>query len=196
MTGAKSSRLFGWDIDRNCVEFPEAPYNDAGEEVELYDGTSLADGAVVNLERPPRAALTDFLYSPLLLLFVSARVRDCLSRHFVPNVKVHDLVLRDHRGRVVHDSYSWLNVCLRTPLFDMGRSRVARSQVAGGGLRRVEKVVVDPTLVPPDELFICAEVSMPIFSNSLVTELADMGITGASFTPLESLTWPVQTLAR
>lgn len=185
--------LWAWDADREprfvCID--EAPFDDDGEDLILFSGMSLDEQITINLTLPRKGTLTDFLYSPTLTLFLSARAMAVIERANIPQVRAHQVVLRDRSGRAVDDSYTWLNVMPLVELLDRDRSTFTEfTEREGGGIRRVTHLVVRDHAVPPDDLFIFKELSLTVFSDTLVRNLRAERVTGAVFENLDGLTWP------
>jgi len=185
-------KLYGWDIDRDrrFACFDEAPFDDDGNDLLLFNGVKLEESVVINLEKPKKGELADFLYSPSLLMYVSTRVLEVIRQGTVPNIGVHRVVLRDKKGAVVDDeSYVWINVKRVVPLMDTERS-VFKQSMPGGGIDRIDKLVIREENIPDDDLFLFKEVSLPVFSEVLVSEIEAKGLRGATFEELSTLTWP------
>jgi hypothetical protein len=186
-----AKRLYAWDVDRDrrFVRIDQPPFDDEGRELLLFNGADIDESIAINLELPRRArARPDFLYAPSLALYVSSRGGEIIKRACVPRIRINRVVLRDAKGAVVDDGYSWLNVGPVIPLLDTERSVYARS--ASGGIKSVERLVIKEELVPPDDLFLFKELSLPIFSETLVAEIESAGLTGVCFEELSTLTWP------
>lgn len=188
-----SGPLWAWDADRDprlvCID--EAPFDDDGEDLILFSGMSLDDQVTINLTLPRKGIVTDFLYSPTLKLFVSARAMAVIERANTPQVGAHKVVLRDRAGRAIDDTYSWLNVMPLVELLDRDRSTFTEfTEREGGGIRRVTDLVVRDHAIPPDDLFIFKELSLAVFSDTLVRNLQAERVTGALFENLDGLTWP------
>jgi len=184
-------QLYAWDVDRDrrFVRIDQPPFDDEGRDLLLFNGADIDESIAINLELPRRArALPDFLYAPSLVLYVSARGVEIIKRGYVPRIRINRVVLRDATGAVVDDGYAWLNVGPVIPLLDTERSVYART--ASGGIARVKRLVIKEDRVPPDDLFLFKELSLPIFSEALVAEIESAGLTGASFEELSTLTWP------
>lgn len=188
-----SGPLWAWDADRDphlvCID--EAPFDDDGEDLILFSGMSLDEQVTINLTLPRKGTITDFLYSPTLELFVSARAMAVIARAHIPHVRAHTVVLRDRAGRAVDDTYTWLNVMPLVELLDRDRSTFTEfTEREGGGIRRVTRLVVRAHAVPPDDLFIFKELNLAVFSDALVRNLQAERVTGATFERLDGLTWP------
>jgi hypothetical protein len=186
-------KLYGWDVDRDrrfaCAD--SAPYDDDGKPLILFNGMTLDESVMINLDKPKRGEIADFLYSPLLLMFVSARTLEVIQRGHVPNIGVHRLILRDAKGRVVdEDNYFWINVKPLVMLLDTERS-VFQQREDIGGVKRVDKLVIREENVPEDDLFLMKELNLPVFSETIHREIEAKKLRGARFRELESLTWPV-----
>ena len=181
--------LFVGDPDRRTVRWDSAPYDDDGEDLILFDGSDRDPELPVNLEVPRRGKLADFLYSPLLLLFVSNRVRELLQEYKTEGVAGHPLILRDRDGAVVDDSYWWLNCRVLADIMNEDKSGVEYRE--GGSLRQVQSFVVDQDRVPDLDLFMCRHPTMRIFREPLVRAIQKSGFTGFACRPLEGLRWPV-----
>jgi hypothetical protein len=181
--------LFAWGPQRNTVRWDSEPYDDDGEGVILFDGSDRDPQFPVNLEVPRRGALTDFLYSPLLLLFVSSRARMLIEQYRTNGVTAHPLVLRDRRGAVVDDSYSWLNCRSLAPIMDVEKSGVEYRE--DGSIRQVRSFVVNRDSVPDADVFMCSHPTLRIFKEPLVRAIEASRFTGCAFDPLEGLSWPV-----
>ena len=183
-------RLYGWDVDRDggYVRIEEGPFDDEGNDLVLFHGAVVDESVTINLQLPRKGKLADFLYSPQLLLYVSERVLEVVKRGNVPNIRVNPVVLRDAKGRAVNDTYSWINPMLAVPLLDRERSALRASPY---GIERVEKLVIKKENVPPDDLFLLKELSLPIFTDTLVRPFEAAGLDGAVFEPIDTLTWGV-----
>jgi hypothetical protein len=186
-----SGTLWAWDADRNprlvCID--EAPFDDDGEDLMLFDGMSLDERVTINLRLPKKGVVTDFLYSPTLKLFVSSRAMAVIERANVPQIRAHKVVLRDRAGRALDDTYSWLNVMPLVELLDRQRS-VFTEREDGGGIKRVVHLAIREDAVPPDDLFLFQELNLAVFSDALVRNLEAERVTGAVFEKLDGLTWP------
>ena len=184
-------RLYGWDIDRDrwYVHTEGGPYGDDGEDLVLYNGADIAESVTVNLELPGRGKVADFIYCSDLQLYVSERVVEIVKRGHTPNLRINPLVLRDADGNAVDDTYFWINIMLAVPLMD--RERSAYRPSSSGGVARVNKLVIRQENMPPDDLFLLKELSLPVFSEPLVEAIEAQGLDGAVFEPLDELTWGI-----
>ena len=185
----RTVRLFSWQPNRNTVRWDSEPYDDDGEGLILYDGSDRDSELAVNLEVPRRGKITDFLYSPLLLLFVSDRARALIQTFRTDGTAAHRLVLRDRNGAVVDDTYWWLNCRVLADVMDEDKSGV--SYRTPHSIRGVESFVVNADAVPRDDLFMCRHPAIRIFKEPLVTAIEKARLTGCVFQPLEGLRWPV-----
>jgi hypothetical protein len=183
------NRLFAWQPNRKTVRWDSAPYDDDGEELILYDGSDRDPDLAVNLEIPRRGKITDILYSPLLLLFVSARAWTLIQQYRTDGVVAHNLILRDREGRVVDDSYWWLNCRKLVDILDEKRSGVTYG--LHDSIKQVQNFVVNRDAVPPEDLFMCRRPTMRIFTEPLVNAIRAARFTGCSFEILDGLRWPV-----
>jgi len=183
--------LFAWDVDRSgrFPRFDESPYDDDGNDLSLYDPATPGDDITINLTRPRRGELADFLYSPLLLLFVSARVIETIANCRSTGLRAHRMVIRDVGGRVVDDSYVWLQFTRPARILDLERSEYEPRAL--GGVKSLQRAVVDEKRVPADDLFLCAELNLPMFRGHVVQRILDQRLSGAEFTRLDDLSWPL-----
>jgi hypothetical protein len=186
-----NKQFFAWDPARHFLRFDEAPYDDSGNELTLWNGANLDPETTIHLVKPRKGRLADFLYSPLLLLFVSGRALDVLRQARIPSCRVHPLNLRDAEGLLINDGYSWVNVALVVPVMDEHRSKFTRRDVGGRGIDRVDRLVLDDSRVPNEDIFLIKEISLIVFSEPLVRAIREAGLTGAKFEPLdENFRWP------
>ena len=176
------SGLYVWQPDRSKLRWDSSVYDDDGEDLIVYDGWPGDPGLPMNIEKERPGKLTDFLYTPLLLLFVSNRALEVISQFDISHVTQHSLVIRDRDGAVLDDSYVWLNCHCRAPLLDRTRADYDESE---GRVSKVRRFAVDPAGVPRDDLFRCAEPWMTVFSHKLVAAVCGAKLTGATFEPLE-----------
>jgi len=181
--------LFAWQPNRNTVRWDSEPYDDDGEGLILFDGSDRDPQLPVNLEAPRRGKLTDFLYSPLLLLFVSNRVRLLVEEFKTDGVAIHPLILRDRTGAIVDATYSWLNCRVLADVMNADESGVEYRE--GGSIRHVQSFVVNRDRVPDVDLFVCPHPWLRIFKEPLVRAIKESRFTGSTFEPLEGLRWPV-----
>jgi len=186
------ARLYAWDPDRDprlaCID--QAPFDDSGEDLLLFNGMLLDPGTAINLEQPAKGTLTDFLYSPTLMMYVSARALSVIQQAHTPHLGVHPVVLRNRKGRVVdEDGYFWINVKPAVRLLDEQRSVFERS--IGGGIARVDSFVIREDRIPDDDLFLVEELSLPVFSEKLVREIEAKHVIGATFEDLTTMSWGV-----
>jgi hypothetical protein len=182
------NRLYAWQPNRRTVRWDSEPYDDEGEGLILFDGSDRDPELPINLEVPRRGKITDFLYSPLLLLFVSDRARALIQQYRTDGVTAHPLILRDREGAVVDDSYWWLNCRKLVDILDDERSGVTYRD--HGSIKTVESFVVNRDAVPAEDLFMCRRPTTRIFTESLVNGIRTAGFTGHSFELLEGLRWP------
>jgi hypothetical protein len=155
--------LYAWDPDRDprlaCLD--EAPFDDEGEDLMLFNGMDLDPGVCINLYQPKKGTLTDFLYSPSLMMYVSVRALEVIQRARTSQLDVHKVVLRDRKGHAVDDSgYFWINV------------------------KPIVKLRQDG--IPDADLFLDAEGSIQVFTESLVREIERHHLLGATFEDLET----------
>lgn len=184
-------KLYAWDVDRDrrFVLIDSPPHDDEGKELLLFNGADIDPGVTINLELPRgKREIPDFLHAPSLEIYVSARGLAVIERGHVPHIRVNRVVLRDAKGAVVDDGYFWINVMLIVPLLDTERSVFTRTP--SGGIRSVTRLVIKEENVPPDDLFLFKELSLPIFTETLVSAIESEGLTGVSFEDLSTLTWP------
>jgi len=181
-------KLFAWNPVRRFLRFDESPRDDSGEDLMLWNGSPLPEDQTIHLVKPRKGKLHDFLYTPLLLLFVSQRALEVVQSAHVPNIRVNRLNLRDPDGRIIRDNYYWVNVALVVPVMDEQRSVFTRE---AGGMRQVDRLVLDDSRIPPDDLFVIAEISQTVCSEPLVQAIQKAGLSGAKFEPLdETFRWP------
>jgi hypothetical protein len=181
--------LFAWQPNRSAVRWDSEPYDDEGEGLILFDGSARDPQLPINLEVPRRGKVTDFLYSPLLLLFASDRVRLLIQEYRTDGVVAHPLVLRDRTGAVVDDSYWWLNCHVLADVMNAEKSGAQYRE--GGSIRQVQSFAVNRDLVPDADLFMCSCPTLRIFKEPLVRAIKNSRLTGCTFEPLEGLRWPV-----
>jgi hypothetical protein len=165
-------------------------YDDDGKDLIVYDGSRRDPALPLNIEKERPGKLMDFLYTPLLLLFVSSRALEVISQYNISNVTQHWLVIRDREGAVLDDSYVWLNCHCRAPLLDRTR---ADFEEFDGRVSKVRRFAVDEAGIPRDDLFLCAEPTLTVFSARLVEAVHAAKLTGARFEPLEQATFGVFT---
>jgi hypothetical protein len=163
-------------------------YDDDGEDLIVFDGWQRDPALPLNIEKERPGMLTDFLYSPLLLLFVSNRALEVISQFDISHVTQHRLVIRNRDGAVFDDSYIWLNCHHRVPLLDRTRADYDESE---GRVGKVRRFAVDPVNIPGDDLFRCDEPWLTVFSHRLVAAVRAAKLTGATFEPLEQTTFGV-----
>jgi hypothetical protein len=183
------NRLFAWQPKRNTVRWDSAPFDDDGEDLILFDGSDRDPDLPVNLETPRRGKITDFLYSPLLLLFVSNRARALIQQYRTDGVVAHPLILRNREGAVVDDSYWWLNCRYLADIMNDEDSGVTYAE--HDGIRRVEHFAVNHDALPAADLFVCRRPTIRVFREPLVNAIKSSGMTGCAFELLEGLRWPV-----
>jgi hypothetical protein len=183
------NRLFAWGPDRRSLRWDSAPFDDDGADLTLWDGCERDPELPINLEVPRRGKVTDFLYSPLLLLFVSARAWNVIREFRIDSVRVHPLILRDRDGAVFDDSYAWLNCRTRAPLLKRRESGAEVSE--HGTVRRIRHFVIDPDAVPADDVFMCTAPYLRVFKERVVRDIRAARLTGAVFEPLEGLSYPM-----
>ena len=181
--------LFAWHPNRSTVRWDSEPYDDEGEGLILFDGSDRDPRLPVNLEVPRRGKVTDFLYSPLLLLFVSNRVRLVIEEFRTDGVSAHPLILRDKAGAVVDDSYWWLNCRRLADIMDVEKSGVDYREA--GWIRQVQSFAINRELVPDADLFMSSHPTLRIFKEPLVKAIQSARFSGCRFEPLEGLRWPV-----
>lgn len=186
---AGAPRLFTWQPKRNLLRWDEAVYTDDGEDIILWDGMPLDEEVQLNLTKARKGEMADFLYTPLLKLFVSETALEVIGRFDLPGVRVHRLNIRDKEGRLLHEYY-WLNVAKVVQLMDLDRSQYQKRDAAG--FKRIDRLVIRPEAVPDDDLFLMDEISAAVFSPRLVEAIEAAGLSGIKFEPLdETFRWPV-----
>lgn len=181
--------LFSWQPDRKTVRWDSEPYDDDGEGLILFDGSPRDPDLPVNLEVPRRGKAVDFLYSPLLLLFVSDRVRRLMDQYKTHEVAAHPLILRDRAGAVADDSYWWLNCRALVDVMNVEKSGVEYRE--DGSIRQVQNFVINRDHVPDADIFMCRHPTLRVFKEPLVRAIRESGFKGCTFEPLEGLRWPV-----
>lgn len=185
------ARLYAWEPDRDprLATIDQAPFDDDGEDLLLFNGMALDPDANINLEQPAKGTLADFLYSPTLMMYASTRALGVIQAARTPSLGVHPIVLRDRKGRIVNEGgYFWLNVRPPVRLIDESRSVLQRE--VSGGIARVESLVIRDDRIPEDDLFLLEELSLPVFTERLVQEIRAHHLIGATFEDLATLTWP------
>ena len=155
----------------------------------MFDGSERDPDLPINLEVPRRGKLTDFLYSPLLLLFVSNRARTLIQQFKTDGVTAHPLMLRDRSGAVVDDSYWWLNCRVLADVMNESDSGVEYRE--GDSIRQVRHFVIDRKRVPDLDLFMCRRPTLRVFRHPLVQAIQQSRLSGHTFEPLDGLRWPV-----
>jgi hypothetical protein len=189
MAGSGPERLFTWNPQRNYLRWDAAVYTDDGEDIILWDGMPLDEEVQLNLMKPRPGRMTDFLYTPLLKLFVSEAALQVIGNADVSGVRAHRLNIRDHEGRLLHE-YFWINVAKIVHLMDLERSAYQRREHAG--FKRIDRLVIRPEAVPKDDLFLMDEIAGAVFSERLVQAIRKARLTGIQFEALdETFRWPV-----
>lgn len=183
-------QLFAWDIDRRKrftrIDYP--PYDEEGKELSLWNGSKVSPGREINLIKTRSGAVPDFLHTTALLLIVSGKVRQVLEQLEITGTEIHPVSLRSKDGELI-DQMFWLNLTKRASLLDRQRSTYTPS-VTGQLFAKISVFRIMPAAIPREDLFLCEEGKIPIFSERAVKALLLAGATGAVFTPLEGMEWP------
>jgi hypothetical protein len=167
------------------IESP--PFGPDGNEVMLFNG-ALSYPSEIGFLKTKRGEIPDFLRDLDLLLLVSTRAFNVISGFNIPSIKVIPSALYDAKGQLLAD-LRWLNITKIVPLLDKETSSFETSS-NNNRVKRIMNFVVDETKIPDDDLFICDEGSMVIFTAPLVHAVRSANLKGAVFSSLCSTSWP------
>lgn len=183
------SHVFVWTPDRNAkrsrVRRIDTVEGSTG--VTLFPGAiSDSSGLVVWLSK---GELSDFLYDPGLRLIVSDSVRDVVRRYpasvqFLPA----ELRVDPNQGE---SGYWWINPLVTSRLLDEHRSRY--KMLIPGVFSEIEHFEIQVSNLPDEDVFICGEIGLPVFSERLTKDLREADLTGGIFTPLQGARWPIRS---
>ena len=186
----KKPELFIWSPSRASrftrIEYPA--FDDAGNTIDLFDGSPVADQNL-NLIKSDKGKIPDFVYDVGLSLLVSEKAWGVIRRANVPGVRPYSATLWDKAHETECGNVWWLNVTSHASLLDRVASSFRTAQ-DGVFLREIAHFSIEYANVPDEDLFLCDEGSMKIFSRRLVDQIQGAGLTGARFRALQGATWP------
>jgi hypothetical protein len=181
-------KYFVWSPDRaeRFARIQSAFVDEAGEEVSIYNGMP-ADQMPARLvgeltEGDEGDIVPDFVYDIGLLVIASLRVVDVMRSSDVAFSPV-TLVYPDTGAEFKR---YWVNPRHTVSMMDMERSTFRRSPA--GVFRSIQHFVVQPNLGLDNDILLCDEIGLPVFSEQMVTAFHENQFEGAVFVPLESYT--------
>lgn len=187
------NELYIWEPDwsKRYTTITYPPVDDRGKEVDAYDGADTPPDTSLNLIKTEKGAIPDFLRDIGLRLYVSERAMRVISGYAIPGVRPVRMSLLDRKGKFLQ-RFFWLNICKDVELLDRSAGRFLANPVSPGRFKRIDCFVISKDRVPPDDLFLCSEIALPIATGRLVEAVRRNGLDGAIFYPLEGATWPVR----
>lgn len=182
--------LFVWNPNRDsiytCIE--RAPVDDKKNSIELYSGKDLPEDTKLTLVKTKKGIVPDFLYALSLQMYVSEKAKDVIRTFNIKGVRIFSAALQDRKGSFLQQFY-WLNLCFIVSLLDQNRS-IYKKSVTGKLFERIDRFIISEEKIPNQDLFLCDEISAPIFSERLCDAIQESHLTGAVFTPLQGYRWP------
>jgi hypothetical protein len=178
-------KYFVWSPDRaeRFARIEAAFVDESDQEVSIFNGMP-ADGMPLRLfgELTGGATVPDFVYDIGLLLIASLRVVDVVRSSDV----AFSPVTLVHSGIGTEFQRYWMNPRHTVSMLDMGRSTFRRS--SAGIFRSIQQFVVRTDLAFENDILLCDEIGLPVFSEELISAFRAKNFEGAEFSPIESYT--------
>ena len=158
-----------------------------GDPLELWNGATFPSDLHIRVQKTDHKPIRDFVYDIGLMLFVSAKALELITNFNVAGVESFRLTLVEKGGKTYEDFY-WLNLKKSVSLLDREKSQYERS--VNGRFRKVNYLLINRSFIPAEDLFVCEEISLPVFSGNLVSAIKKSKLFGAKFYPLQGSQWP------